>query len=545
MRKVADAVIALRGWRRVVLAVAAGAVSALAMAPWFAFPVLWFSLPVLVWLIDGAAEPAKPPRFGGLAPAAVVGWSFGFGYFVSGLWWISAAFFVEADKFVWLMPVAVIGLPAFLALFWALGAVLARLYWPEGWARILVFAAAFSLAEWLRGQVLTGFPWNAFGYALAPAPTMMQSAALVGLWGLTLAAFVVFAAPAVIVPTAGKLHRGDRVLVVCAAAIFIAHVAFGIVRLAAAPEVTVGDVRVRIVQPAVPQNEKWLEENADAIYGLQLDLSATGGGPGRHRIEAFDLVIWPESALPFYFEERPDALAALADLLPEGTTLIAGAARLGPAGGGEPPPVFNSILVIDDDGEILDTYDKAHLVPFGEYLPFQSVLESVGLSQLTGVPGGFAAGPGRRTIPLADAPAFAPLICYEIIFPGAATETGRRPGWLLNVTNDAWYGDTPGPRQHFHQARLRAVEEGLPLVRAANTGISAIVDSHGNVIASLDVDELGVVDGFLPAAGPPTVYGRYGDLVFWIGLLGVLCAATIKQFNKSAYATDTNDNKLS
>jgi apolipoprotein N-acyltransferase len=169
MRKVADAVIALRGWRQVVAAAAAGAVSALALAPWFAFPVLWFSLPVLVWLIDGAAGPAKAWRFGGLAPAAVVGWSFGFGYFVAGLWWIGAAFFVEGDKFVWLMPVAVIGLPAFLALFWALGAALARLFWLEGWARILVFAAAFSLAEWLRGHVLTGFPWNAFGYALAPA----------------------------------------------------------------------------------------------------------------------------------------------------------------------------------------------------------------------------------------------------------------------------------------------------------------------------------------------------------------------------------------
>jgi apolipoprotein N-acyltransferase len=323
---------------------------------------------------------------------------------------------------------------------------------------------------------------------------------------------------------------------VCVATIFVAHVTFGIVRLAAAPEVTVGDVRVRIVQPAVPQNEKWLEENADTIYGLQLDLSATGGGPGRRQIEAFDVVIWPESALPFYLEERPDALTALADLLPEGTTLIAGAARLGPTARGQPPPVFNSILVIDDEGEILDSYDKAHLVPFGEYLPFQSVLESVGLSQLTGVPGGFAAGPGQRTIPLADAPAFGPLSCYEIIFPGAVTEAGHRPGWLLNVTNDAWYGDTPGPRQHFHQARLRAVEEGLPLVRAANTGISAIVDANGNVIGSLGVDEPGVVDGFLPVAGSTTVYSRYGDLVFWIALLGVLCAATIKHFHKCEYS---------
>jgi apolipoprotein N-acyltransferase len=197
--------------------------------------------------------------------------------------------------------------------------------------------------------------------------------------------------------------------------------------------------------------------------------------------------------------------------------------------------VFNSILVIGDEGEVIDGYDKVHLVPFGEYLPFQSALESIGLRQLTGVPGGFAAGPGRRTIPLANAPAFGPLICYEIVFPGAATEAGRRPGWLLNVTNDAWYGDTPGPRQHFHQARLRAVEEGLPLVRAANTGISAILDAYGNVIASLGVDEMGVVDGFLPATGSPTLYSRYGDLTFWISALGILCTATINRLNKGNY----------
>ena len=536
MRKVADAVIALRGWRRVFLAMAAGAFSALAMAPWFAFPVLWISLPVLVWLIDGAAGPIPARHFGGLATAAVVGWGFGFGYFVAGLWWIGAAFFVEADKFAWLMPVAVLGLPTCLALFWALGAALARLLWPAGWARILVFASAFSLAEWLRGHVLTGFPWNAFGYALTPTPTTMQSAALVGLWGLTLAAFVVFAAPAALVRLSGASRGADRLFVALAAALLVAHVAFGVVRVAGTPEQVSDGTRLRIVQPAIPQDEKWIETNADRIFALQLELSETGNGREDDRIESFDLIVWPESAFPFYLEERPDALVALADLLPSGTALISGAARLAPSGSGETERVFNSVLLIGDDGEILDAYDKAHLVPFGEYLPFQSALESIGLSQLTGVPGGFTAGPGRRTMPLANAPAFGPLICYEIIFPGAATEVDHRPDWLLNVTNDAWYGDTPGPRQHFHQARLRAVEEGLPLVRAANTGISAIVDAYGNRIASLDVDETGVVDGFLPSSVSRTAYSRYGDFPFWIAVLGILCAATINRFNKSNYA---------
>jgi apolipoprotein N-acyltransferase len=387
----------------------------------------------------------------------------------------------------------------------------------------------------LRGHVLTGFPWNAFGYALAPTPTMMQSAALVGLWGLTLGTFIVFAAPAALVRASGAYRGGDRLFVVLAAALLVAHVAYGVVRIAGTPEQVSEGTRLRIVQPAIPQDEKWIDENADRIFALQLDLSEIGNGRGGDPIESFDLIVWPESAFPFYLEERPDALVALADLLPLGTTLISGAARLAPGRSGETERVFNSVLLIGDDGEVLDAYDKAHLVPFGEYLPFQSTLESIGLSQLTGVPGGFTAGPGRRTIPLADAPAFGPLICYEIIFPGAATEVDQRPDWLLNVTNDAWYGDTPGPRQHFHQARLRAVEEGLPLVRAANTGISAIVDAYGNRIASLGVGEQGVVDGFLPWAGPQTVYSRFGDLPFWITVLGILCAATIAHFKKSNY----------
>lgn len=530
--RVVEAIAALRGWRRFVVALVAGAVSALALAPWFAFPVLWLSLPVLIWMLDGTAAPAGSARRGGLVSAAAVGWSFGFGYFVAGLWWIGAAFFVDAERFAWLMPLAVLGLPAVLAVFWALGAILARLHWPVGWRRIAVFAAAFSLAEWLRGHTLGGFPWNSLGYALTPTPLMMQSAALVGLWGLTLAAFVIFAAPAVLLAPDGALRRGNRLFMVCAAGLFLSHLAFGAVRLAGPPEDASTDVRLRIVQPAIPQNEKWVEDNAEAIFALQLELSGAGFGFEDEGIEAFDLIIWPESAFPFYLEERPEALLALADLLPEGATLLSGAARAPPVTAGESARVFNSVLVIGDRGEVLDSYDKAHLVPFGEFLPFQSTLESIGLSQLTQMPGGFAAGPGLRTLPLVDRPSFGPLICYEIIFPGAATEAGRRPGWLLNVTNDAWYGNTPGPRQHFHQARLRAVEEGLPLVRAANTGISAIVDTKGNVIERLGVDEIGVVDGYLPTAGSPTGYSRYGDLVFWIALLGVLCAATINHYKK-------------
>lgn len=534
MHRIANAIVALRGWRRLAVAICAGAASALALAPLFVFPVLWLSVPVLVWLIDGADAPGTG-RLRRLGSAMLVGWLFGFGYFLAGLWWIGAAFLVEAEEFAWLMPVGVVAFPAILALFWAFAAGSTRLFWPDGWPRILVFTAAFSLAEWLRGHVLTGFPWNSFGYTLTPAPIMMQSAAVVGLWGLTLVAFFVFAVPAALDGRCRYRRPGAIALVAVAATVLATHIVYGTIRLADSPAAIHADIHLRIIQPAIPQNEKWVEENGDEIFRLQLELSeavAPGSGAG---IDAFNLVVWPESAFPFYLNERPDMVAALAELLPSGTTLLSGAARYEDGVGDQPTRFFNSILVIDEDGAVLDAYDKVHLVPFGEYLPFQSTLESLGLRQLTGLPGGFAAGERLQTLTLADAPPFGPLICYEIIFPGAAVEAGFRPSWLLNVTNDAWYGDTPGPRQHFHQARLRAVEEGLPLVRAANTGISAIVDASGRVVASLGVGSAGVVDGNLPVPRPPTPYNRYGNTFFWIALFSFLFAATISQFDHQIF----------
>ena len=523
MHTVANAIIVLWGWRRLAVALASGAISALALPPFSAFPVLWLTVPVLVWLIDGAVAPEHAGPLRRLLPAAIVGWSFGFGYFLAGLWWIGAAFLVDADKFAWLMPVAVVGLPAGLALFWGFGAVLARLFWPEGWPRILVLAVALTLAEWLRGHVLTGFPWNAFGYTLTPAPVMMQSAAIVGIWGLTLAAFIVFAAPALLAAPGRDARRGHRLFLGFAVALFLAHVSFGAFRLAGASDATLADVRLRIVQPAIQQSEKWQEENQDAIFRRHIELSDAAASPERSGIDSVTHLVWPESAFPFLLTERPDALAALAALLPDGTTLLSGAARSERVDPGEPESIYNSVYVIGGDGEILAAYDKVRLVPFGEFLPFQSALEALGLRQLTELPGGFAAGPRLRTLTLADAPPFAPLICYEIIFSGAATEPGNRPGWLLNLTNDAWFGDTPGPRQHFLQARLRAVEEGLPLVRGANSGISAIVDAYGRVVASLGVGRSGVVDGELPISLPPTIHGRYGGRI----LVGLLLAAVV------------------
>jgi apolipoprotein N-acyltransferase len=301
--------------------------------------------------------------------------------------------------------------------------------------------------------------------------------------------------------------------------LLIAHVGFGAWRLSGASDATVPGVHLRIVQPAIAQNEKWLIDNADQIFQRYLDLSRGESGGGAGSMTGVTHLIWPETAVPFLLTDRPDALSAIGRLLPDGASLLAGAIRAEAPGPGESATrYFNSVQVVGDDGTLVSAYDKVDLVPFGEFLPFQSFLEGIGLSQVTELPGGFSAGSRRRTLSIAGAPPVGPLICYEIIFPGAAVDPQNRPGWLLNLTNDAWFGDTPGPRQHFAEARLRAVEEGLPLVRAANSGISAIVDAYGRVVRQLDLGRSGIIDGDLPASLPPTTYARWGDIIF-AGLL--------------------------
>ncbi len=261
---------------------------------------------------------------------------------------------------------------------------------------------------------------------------------------------------------------------------------------------------------------------------MQRYVDLSRGGPGG--MAGVTHLIWPESAFPFLLTERPEALAAIADLLPPGATLVTGAARAERVPDSQDePPVYNSVYVIGDGGEILDAYDKVHLVPFGEYLPLRNFLGAFGLRQLIALPSGFAAGHRLRTLPIPHAPPFGPLVCYEVIFPGAVIEPGNRPDWLINVTNDEWYGETPGPYQHFLQARVRAVEEGLPLVRAANSGVSAIVDAHGRVVASLGLGRVGVLDGGLPVSLPPTPYGRFGD---WIFLALLMVNAVLAIFGK-------------
>jgi apolipoprotein N-acyltransferase len=508
LRTIGLAIILSWGWKRAAIALAAGALSALAMAPFNAWPVLFITFPVMVWLIDGAGA----GRWRGVPAAAMAGWWFGLGYFVPGLYWIGYAFLVDASTFAWLLPFAVLGLPAYLALFTAFGFALARLIWTRDASRVIALASTLTLSEWLRGHVLTGFPWNAFGYALTEPLALAQTASLIGLWGLTFLSVAIFASPAVLID--GR-SRGRRPWIVpmLALLLLVAMAIFGTVRLMLHPTTNVAKVKLRIMQPNLQQDVRFNYAAKAEVMQKYLTLSDRASGPQSTGVRDASILIWPESAFPFFLTREGDAMAQIADLLPKGTVLITGAVRAP-----DLPPgtritrAYNSIYVIDHDGSVLSVYDKLHLVPFGEYLPFQNLMEKLGFVQLTKVQGGFIPGERRRTMEIPTAPRALPLICYEAIFPGDVAARDDRPGWIVNLTNDGWFGISTGPYQHLQQVRLRAIEEGLPAVRAANTGISAVIDPMGRIVARLGLGLEGVLDSSLPSAIPPTIYARAGDI---------------------------------
>jgi apolipoprotein N-acyltransferase len=513
-----------QGWRRAAIAFVAGALSVLALAPINFWPILFLTFPVAVWIVDGAVT----GRLNGALSAAVAGWCFGFGYFLAGVYWVGYAFLVDAKTFGWLLPIAVGGLPAYLALFTGFGFGLARLLWVRGPMRLLTLAVALTIGEWLRGHLLTGFPWNAFGYALTEPLALAQSVTLLGIWGLTFLAVAIFSSPALLADERSDTPRPWR-WPIAGLVILAGLTGYGAARLWLHPTRYVKDVKLRIMQPNLQQDEKFNYAAKNAIMERYLRLSDRATGPQSAGIRDVTHLIWPESAFPFFLTHEPEAMQQIADLLPQGTVLITGAIRAPEtAAGRDVARAYNSVYVIDNDGGILGIYDKLHLVPFGEYLPFQDFLERLGLTQLTKIRGGFIAGDRRRAMDVPRAPKMIPLVCYEAIFPDEALPAGERPGWLVNVTNDAWFGISSGPYQHFQQARVLAIAEGLPLVRAANDGISAVIDPAGRIIRSLPLGAEGVLDSPLPAALSPPVFARFGELPAYL-IIGIAAVVIIRR----------------
>jgi apolipoprotein N-acyltransferase len=525
MKGFASRVILSSGWQRALIAFAAGAAGALAMPPFGVLPALAVALTVAVWLIDGAASGGRFGAASTLVSAGIAGWWWGFGYFVASLWWLGSAFLVEADRFAWALPFGVLGLPAVLATFPALGFTLSRALWSPGPRRLFALAFGLAVTEWLRGTLFTGFPWNTIGMALGQNLWLMQAASVIGLYGLTVMTILICAAPAVL--GTGEGGRRRWLAPGLAALTLVLLAAFGAWRVPQAAAPTVAGIKLRIMQPNLAQDAKFRPEARDEIMRRYLSISDRATSPTSSGVADATHLIWPESAFPFLLHRDAKALGQIAGLLPPGTTLITGAARAEePSAGGERLRFYNSIQVVSDEGAIIASYDKAHLVPFGEYFPhaLDATLRGVGLRQFVHVPGGFEAGESRRPLAVPGLPPVAPTICYEAIFPGAIVLAGSRPGLILNVTNDAWFGITPGPHQHYAQARLRAVEEGLPLVRAANNGISAVIDPYGRALGVLPLGVDGVLDAGLPTAIWPTSFSNLGR-IFFLALL-IACGAT-------------------
>lgn len=507
--RLAASLAGLGPWRACAAAFALGALAAGALPPLYALPLLWVAFTGFLWLLDGARHWLR---------AFLTGWAFGLGYFVAGLYWVGHSFLVDAERFGALMPFAVGALAAGMALFIGLAALAVRLSRARGLARVLILAAAWLACEWLRAWAFTGFPWNLIGSVWTVSDATMQFAAVAGVWGLSLLTVVSAAAPSCL---AGAGGRGRRWAAALIPALLVPAVlwGFGALRLAAAPDPAddvVAGTLLRVVQPNIDQRLKW---QADLRVNHVKDQMALSDDQGSRSVTH---VVWSETAIPFLLPDSQEVLGAVKRIVPPGGLLFAGAPRRTEVGG--EVRLWNSLFAIDEHGEVAAVYDKRHLVPFGEYVPLRSVLPFMKLTR-----GGsdFSSGEGPRTLRMPGLPEVSVLICYEVIFPGRVVDAGSDAKWLLNVTNDAWFGTSSGPYQHFAAARLRAVEEGLPLVRAANTGISAVVDPYGRIVGQLELNRTGVIDAPLPKAlKERTPFSRLGD---WILLILLIATFSVER----------------
>lgn len=483
-------------WRVLVAGIGFGVIAALGQAPFTLWPA------TVLGLMGGYALIGAAPS---IRRAALAGWSLGLGYFGLTLIWIVQPFLVEPDRYGWMAPFALMLMAGGLAVFWGLGAGLARWLSPSGRFAWLGFAAIMGFVEYARGMVFTGFPWGGPGLAWINTP-VAQTASLVGVLGLSVLTFL-FSAGLWVALSGRRAATGLGVLAAGAAVAALG----GVLARGNLPD-RAEPVTLRLVQPNAPQHLKWDPDWMGIFYQRALDLTAepvTGNAP--------DLVIWPETSIAPLLGDRPDIQAEIAYTAAP-APVVAGVRRLEGTRG------YNSLVLLDADGDAVQVYDKHHVVPFGEYVPLGDLLGQLGIYGLAARDGfGYSAGPGAALLTLpGDLGTALPLICYEAIFPSDLRAAPGRADWILQITNDAWFGTFSGPQQHLAQARFRAIEFGLPFVRAANTGVSAVIDARGGLVAALPLGVAGKLDAELPGSLPPTLYARLGDLPLLGSVLAVL-----------------------
>lgn len=540
MTWLAETAMLSHGWRRFALVVFAGVLAGLSIAPLFVLPALFIALPVWVWCLDGAEQRKGVFRrlFG---PAFRIGFGFGTGYFTVSFHWLGTAFFADGGPILWLMPFAIVGLAMLIALFWGLASALAFAFWSNGPWRIVTLASALALFEWLRGHLFTGFPFDLLGYGLTATDEMAQLASVIGVYGLTLLAALLGMTPALIWPGDGRPLARRLAPFFLALLAIAGQVGFGAWRLSSTPVETRTDIRLRLVQPMVNEHTNWENARPADIISRLVDLSSAKTGPSDPGLDAITHLVWPESSLPFFLSQYPEAYARIARMLPPNTLLLTGAARedygKSEAAPGASTPAYNAVLAINTEGEVVASYDKSHLVPFGEYLPFPELFAAMGLRQFVPGADGWIAGDGRRLMAPPGSPAFLALICYEMIFSGDLGSEIKDAEFLFNITNDSWFDGSIGPAQHAQHARLRAVEEGLPLVRAANSGLTFLTDPLGRVTASLAPGQTGVLDVVPARRLEATWFSRLGYWPFWgAEFLGLLIALASARASRRAVA---------
>lgn len=438
---------------------------------------------------------------GRAASAGAAGWLglfLGGGYFILALSWIVEPFLVEPETYAWMIPFVLLLMPFGLGLFWAAAAWAAHRMGRGQGTRILWLALLLTLAEMARGYVFTGFPWAMLGHIWIDTP-VAQTAAVIGAGGLTALTLLLAALPAAF---------GWRTSAVSLVILVGLYVYGDDLR---SPDYPKNPAIVRLVQPNAEQHLKWDPERATLYFNRLLDLSSAPA-PVRP-----DLVVWPETSVPYLLNDNEGLVQAIARA-GQGAPLAIGIQRVVGNRG------YNSLAIVTPDGRVGQLYDKHHLVPFGEYIPFGDMaFRLFGISAFAAQQGaGYSAGPGAAVLDFGPKLGLAvPLICYEAVFPQDLRDAPMRADWIVQITNDAWFGKLTGPWQHLAQARLRAIEQGLPLLRAANTGISAVIDARGRVVADILLGDAGFVDAPLPAALPPTFYVRFGDMPVLLLLLGL------------------------
>lgn len=491
----------------------AGIISALAMAPTFYWPFLLVGFSAFYIFYAGTKS---------WKGAALLGFAFSLGYHVHGLLWVGNALLVDGNTFRWVWPLSVIGLPCLLSVFSALFAGLSRKFSePSRLSGFLFLTMMLALSEWTRGHIFSGFPWNLYGHAWISNLPMLQIVNVIGMYSLTLVTIIWMAFPGYLLVSNRSINTKAMMSFLVLASILGVYL-YGSLRLNGHPTRYDMDTSIRVVQPNIRQDLKWKPELMGPHFMELLSLSKPYNNASKDA-DHKTYIVWPETAMPPQVLDSIDAGQAIQSTLasfPHDAYLLSGALRIEASADGK-RSYFNSLLVLDDAQEGLAIYDKSHLVPFGEYIPLQRFIPLQPVVKFNG----FVAGDGSQTIMMPSGQGITPLICYEVIFPGMAKGGQQRADMIVNITNDAWYGLSAGPHQHFMQTIVRAVEFGLPVIRAANTGISGIIDPYGRVLARTDLFQKSALTNPLPQkTDNKTLYARVGDapLLLYAGLLILL-----------------------